>query len=124
LTGELILYLVGEKFLSNQLLTGQEVGGALVPEDAGTSLQVAVNRLLRGIRPKQGIFTAQNDMTTSLLGSLTAESPIVKPAMTLEEYPFRFGKIQGMVQIERSSSTISTCKLVSAISLIAKGLIS
>jgi hypothetical protein len=122
----LILYLVGEKFLSNQLLTGQEVGGALVPEDAGTSLQVAVNRLLRGIRPKQvqGIFTAQNDMTTSLLGSLTAESPIVKPAMTLEEYPFRFGKIQGMVQIERSSSTISTCKLVSAISLIAKGLIS
>ncbi|MDO9128544.1 MAG: hypothetical protein Q7U34_01630, partial [Anaerolineales bacterium] len=41
---EMILDLMGEKMLSNQLLTGQEVGGALVPDDAGDILQVAVNR--------------------------------------------------------------------------------
>jgi hypothetical protein len=54
----MILDLMGEKMLSNQLLTGQEVGGALVPKDAGNILQVAVNRLLRGVKTWQvnGIF--------------------------------------------------------------------
>jgi len=85
---EIILDLVGEKMLSNQLLTGQKVGGALVPEDAGYMLQVAVNRLLKGVRPKQvqGIFAAQNAMTALPLGSPTAESPMVSPALTLEEW--------------------------------------
>lgn len=31
----MVLDLMGEKMLSNQLLTGQEVGGALALEDAG-----------------------------------------------------------------------------------------
>ncbi len=94
---EMILDLICEKILSNHLLTGQEVGGALVPEDAGNILQVAVNRLLKGVRPKQvqGIFAVhlclchrcrQNTMTASPLGSPTAASPEVKPALTLEEW--------------------------------------
>jgi hypothetical protein len=75
----MILDLGGEKMLSNQLLTGQEVGGALVPDDAGNILQVAVNRLLRGIKSKkvEGIFATQNATTASPLGSPTAESPKV-----------------------------------------------
>jgi hypothetical protein len=85
---EMILDLMGEKMLSNQLLTGQEVGGALVPDDAGNILQVAVNRLLKGVKPRQveGIFAAQNGMTASPLGSPTASSPEVKPISTLEEW--------------------------------------
>lgn len=85
---EMILDLVGEKMLSNQLLTGQEVGEALVPDDAGNILQVAVNRLLKGVRPKQvqGIFATQNAMTASPLGSPTAASPEVKPVITWEEW--------------------------------------
>jgi hypothetical protein len=97
---EMILDLMGEKMLSNQLLTGQEVGGALVPEDAGNVLQVAVNRLLRGVKTRQanGIFAThlclrhwrrQNTMTASPLGSPTAESPQTLPAMTLEEWLMR-----------------------------------
>ena len=79
---------MGEKMLSNQLLTGQEVGGALVPEDAGNILQVAVNRLLGGVKTKQAnsIFAGQNTSTASPLGSPTAESPKVAPALTLEEW--------------------------------------
>jgi hypothetical protein len=83
---EMILDLMGEKMLSNQLLTGQEVGGALVPEDAGNILQVAVNRLLGGVKTKQAnsIFAGQNTSTASPLGSPTAESPKVAPEQTLE----------------------------------------
>jgi hypothetical protein len=88
---EMILDLVGEKMLSNQLLTGQEVGGAMVPEDAGNVLRVAVNRLLRGVKTRQvtSIFAAQNAMTASPLGSPTAECPKVTPALTLEEWKAR-----------------------------------
>ena len=77
---------MGEKMLSNQLLTGQEVGGALVPEDAGNILQVAVNRLLGGVKTKQAssIFAGQNTSTASPLGSPTTESPKVAPEQTLE----------------------------------------
>ena len=84
----MILDLMGEKMLSNQLLTGQEVGGALVPEDVGNMLQVAVNRLLKGVKTKQAtsIFAGQNTMTASPLGSPTAESPKVAPVMSLEEW--------------------------------------
>jgi len=59
---EMILDLMGEKMLSNQLLTGQEVGGALVPENAGNILQVAVNRLLGGVKTKQAtnVFAGPN----------------------------------------------------------------
>jgi len=85
---EMILDLMGEKILSNQLLTGQEVGGALVPEDAGNVLQVAVNRLLKGDKTKQAtsILAGQNTMTASPLGSPTASSPEVKPMMTWEKW--------------------------------------
>jgi hypothetical protein len=85
---EMILDLMGEKMLYNQLLTGQEVGGALVPEDAGNILQVAVNRLLGGEKTKQAtsIFAGQNTSTASPLGSPTEESPKVATALTLEEW--------------------------------------
>jgi hypothetical protein len=85
---EMILDLMGEKMLSNQLLTGQEVGGALVPEDAGNILQVAVNRLLGGVKTKQAtsIFAGQNTSTASPLGSPTAESPKVAPESNLETW--------------------------------------
>jgi hypothetical protein len=76
------------------LLTGQEVGGALVPDDAGNILQVAVNRLLKGVRPKQvqGIFAVQNAITASPLGSLTAESPEITPKMTLDEWLTKYSR--------------------------------
>ena len=82
---EMILDLMGEKMLSNQFLTGQEVGGALVLEDAGNILQVAVNRLLNGVKTRQvsSIFAGQNTSTASPLGSPTAESSTVLPALTL-----------------------------------------
>lgn len=84
----MILDLIGEKMLSNQLLTNQEVGGALVPNDAGDILQVAVNRLLKGVKPKhvQGIFAAQNAMTASPLSSPTTESPEIQPKLTWMEW--------------------------------------
>lgn len=90
-TEEMILDLMGKKILSNQLLTGQEVGGTLVPEDASNVLQVAVNRLLRGVKTRQasGIFTTQNTMTSSSLGSPTALRPRTLPAMTLQEWLMR-----------------------------------
>jgi hypothetical protein len=74
---EMILDLMGEHMLSNQLLTGQEVGGALVPEDAGNILQVAVTRLLGGVKTKQvsRFFAGQNTSTASPLGSPTTECP-------------------------------------------------
>jgi hypothetical protein len=74
--------------LSIQLLTGQEVGGALVPDDAGNILHMAVNRLLGGVKTKQSssIFAGQNTSTVSPLGSLTAESSKVIPTLTLAEW--------------------------------------
>jgi hypothetical protein len=85
---ERILDLAGEKILSNQLLTGQEVGGVPVSDDAGNILQMAVNRLLKGIRPKQvlGIFATQNAITASPIGSSTATSPDVRHIMTWDEW--------------------------------------
>jgi len=100
----MILDLMGEKMLSNQLLTGQEVGGALVPEDAGNILQVAVNRLLKGVKTKQasGIFAAQNAMTASPLGSPTAESPQTLPALTLEEWLLRHPQVNRMQRKQKN----------------------
>ena len=94
---EMILDLMGEKMFFNQLLTGQEVGGALVPEDAGNMLQVAINRLLKGIKTRQvtSIFAAQNTMTASPLGSPTAASPDVKPVKTWEECLARHAQVGG-----------------------------
>jgi hypothetical protein len=85
---EMILNLMGEKMLSNQLLTGQEVGGVLAPEDAGSILQVAVNRLLVGVKTKQtnSIFIGKNTSTAPPLGSPTAESAEINSIMTLEEW--------------------------------------
>lgn len=84
----MILDQIREKMLSNQLLTGQEVGGALVPEDAGNILQVAVHRLLDSLKTKQvsSIITGQNTSTASPLGSPMAEGPKVIPALTLENW--------------------------------------
>lgn len=84
----MIIDLLGEKMLSNRLLTGQEVGGALVPEDAGNILQVAVNRLLGGMKTKQAnsISAGKNTSTASPLGSPTVTSPEVKPVLTWEEW--------------------------------------
>jgi hypothetical protein len=60
----------------------------MVPEDAGNILQVAVNRLLGGVKTKQAssIFARQNTSTASPLGSPTAESLEVAPVLTLEEW--------------------------------------
>jgi hypothetical protein len=59
------------KMLSKKTLAGQEVGGALVPEDTGYILQLAVNRLLSGVKTKQAtrFFARQNTSTASPLGS-------------------------------------------------------
>ena len=102
---EMILDLMGEKMLSNQLLTGQEVGGALVPEDAGNMLQVAVNRLLKGVKTKQAtsIFAGQNTMTASPLGSPTAESPKVATVMSLEEWMTTHNLSNGVLKRKKSS---------------------
>ncbi len=107
---EMILDLMGEKMLSNQLLTGQEVGGALVPDDAGNILQVAVNRLLNGVKPKQveGIFAMQNGMTASPLGSPTASSPEVTPEQTLEEWVTKYRGLATRKKINRSKTISQT----------------
>jgi len=86
--------------LGIQLLASQEVGRALVPDDAGDILQAAVNRLLGGVKTKQAssIFAGQNSSTASPLGSPTAESPKVAPAMTLEEWLARHGNAKVIVR--------------------------
>ena len=64
---------------------GKTLVGALVPEDAGNILQVAVNRLL-GDEKKQAtsIFAGQNTSTALPLGLPTVKSPKVTPELTLE----------------------------------------
>jgi hypothetical protein len=83
-----ILDVMCEKFLSNQLLTGQEVGGALTPDDAGSVLQVAINRILSGESTvkARGLFATQNDSTASPLGSPTVSSPVMRPSLSWSDW--------------------------------------
>ncbi len=108
---EMTLDLVGEKKLSNQLLTGQEVSGAFVPDDAGNILQVAVNRLLKGVKPKQvqGIFAGQNTITASPLGSPTAASQGITSIITMGEWLAR--NSQGIPKRARRSILISSSQI-------------
>jgi hypothetical protein len=49
-----------------------------MPDDADNILQVAVNRLLKGVRPKQvqGIFAAQNAITASPAVAVSVETGV------------------------------------------------
>ena len=96
-----IFNVMGEKFLSNQLLTGQEISGVLVPEDAGNVLQVAIYRTMNKIEVKKamGLFGVQNKgTTTSPVGSITAASPVLT-AGSMEEWLIKHGFATGKVPI-------------------------
>jgi hypothetical protein len=68
--------LVGEKIAAAQLLYGDEVGGAIVPEPEDDFLDELARAALDGRKINlEAIFARENEGTTSPLGSPTAKSP-------------------------------------------------
>jgi hypothetical protein len=109
-----ILDVMCEKFLSNQLLTGQEVGGALTPDDAGSVLQVAINRLLSGESTvkARGLFATQNDITASPLGSPTIPSPVISTSLTWGDWSIQHSiNIQQITHRKQKSGNRSQLSL-------------
>ena len=75
---EKALALMGEKMRAAQLLYGDEVGGAIVPDDGRDFLAELARRVLEGekFQDLEGLFAQENARTTgSYLGSPTAQSP-------------------------------------------------
>ena len=109
-----IFDIMGEKFLSNQLLTGQEIGGALVPDDAGSILQVAIYRTMNHVETRQttGLFGSQNKGTTvSPVGSPTAASPSLRPALALDDWKMMHGSDSAQVKHKRSRKQMPSSQL-------------
>ena len=74
--------LVGEKIAAAQLLYGDEVGGAIVPEPEDDFLDELAKAALEGRKVNlEAIFARENEGTISPLGSPTARSPAL-PAIT------------------------------------------
>mgnify|MGYP000639711951 CR=1 FL=1 len=71
------LSLMGQKMQAAQLLYGDEVGGAIVPEDDGDFLTQLARSVLEGkeLPDLQTLFTEIRPSTTSPMGSPTARSP-------------------------------------------------
>ena len=68
--------LVGEKIAAAQVLYGDEVGGAIVPEPEDDFLDELARAALGGRQINlEAIFARENEGTTSPLGSPTAKSP-------------------------------------------------
>ena len=68
--------LVGEKIAAAQVLYGDEVGGAIVPEPEDDFLDELARAALGGRKINlEAIFARENEGTTSPLGSPTAKSP-------------------------------------------------
>lgn len=69
--------LMGKKMRAAQLLYGDEVGGAIVPDDDGNFLTELARSVLQGhqLPDLRTLFAASDQVTLSPLGSLTAASP-------------------------------------------------
>ena len=83
---EQALSLMGQKMKAAQLLYGDEVGGAIVPEEDGNFLTQLARTVLEGreLPDLQTLFAAAQAETTSALGSPTARSPRL-PVYTEEQ---------------------------------------
>jgi hypothetical protein len=71
------LALMGKKMQAAQLLYGDEVGGAIVPEDDGDFLSQLARSVLEGkeLPDLQAMFAEAHPSTTAPTGSPTAQSP-------------------------------------------------
>jgi hypothetical protein len=71
------LALMGRKMKAAQLLYGDEVGGAIVPEDSGDFLTELAREVLEGkeLPDLRALFTDEGDVTAAATGSLTQVSP-------------------------------------------------
>jgi hypothetical protein len=78
---ERAINLLGQKMKAAQLFYGDEISSSLCDEEDGDFLNDLVLSVLKGeqIQRATSIFTTQNDMTASPLGSPTALSPQITP---------------------------------------------
>lgn len=79
---EQALALMGRKMKAAQLLYGDEVGGAIVPEDSGDFLTELAREVLRGAKlpDLKTLFAEEGEVTHSAVGCPTAISPRLIPA--------------------------------------------
>jgi hypothetical protein len=81
------LALMGQKMGAAQLLYGDEVGGALVPEDTGDFLTQLARTVLEGkeLPDLQALFAEARPTTASAMGNPTARSPRLRFSVELRE---------------------------------------
>ena len=77
------LSLMGRKMKAAQLLFGDEVGGAIVPEDDGDFLTQLARDVLNGTKlaDLQTLFADEMQVSNSPLGSPTETSPLMVPIL-------------------------------------------
>ena len=77
------LSLMGRKMKAAQLLFGDEVGGAIVPEDEGDFLTQLARDVLNGTKLSdlQTLFADEMQVSNSPLGCLTEISPLMVPVL-------------------------------------------
>ena len=85
------LSLMGAKMKAAQLLYGDEVGGAIVPEEDGDLLTELAREVLNGadLPDLQTLFADEMKMSNNPLGSLTTPSAVIVPGpkvMTWDEW--------------------------------------
>jgi hypothetical protein len=77
------LSLMGRKMKATQLLFGDEVGGAIVPEEDGDFLTQLARDVLNGTKlaDLQTLFADEMQVSNSPLGSPTETSPLMVPVL-------------------------------------------
>ena len=77
------LSLMGKKMKAAQLVYGDEVGGAIVPEDEGDFLTQLARDVLNGTKLSdlQTLFADEMQVSNSPLGCLTEVSPLMVPVL-------------------------------------------
>jgi hypothetical protein len=77
------LSLMGRKMKAAQLLFGDEVGGAIIPEDDGDFLTQLARDVLNGTKlaDLQTLFADEMQVSNSPLGSPTEISPLMVPVL-------------------------------------------
>ncbi|MBU0510124.1 MAG: hypothetical protein KJ638_00280, partial [Chloroflexi bacterium] len=80
---------------------------ALTEADESDFLTDLVRSVLKGERVEKidSIFSVENTTTASPMGSLTATSPRVIPAMTLDEWMASQGISNGRIRVRRRRRT-------------------
>ena len=81
------LSLMGRKMKAAQLLFGDEVGGAIVPEDDADFLTELARDVLNGTKlaDLQTLFADEMQVSNSPLGSPTETSPLMVPVLTASQ---------------------------------------